>query len=818
MQAKSVDERSISLDGDWRFASGAEKAADEWTAMPVPSNWNTYTEYADYIGDGWYEREAKVPSDWKGQRIYLKFDAVYDIADVWLDEEYLGQHTGGYTPFEFDVTELVKIGGEHTITVKANNEHVVGAWYQWGGISRSVSMFARDEVRLIRQKIEPLADLVLGSAQVKLLVTVENKCDVAQDVVVAAAVAELPDTGFLMKGSVPAGETVTFEDMITLNAEQTKLWHFDDPNLYNLTSTLVYNDEGVDMLHDRFGIRSVEIKPDGLYLNGEKVRLMGYNRVHDHRAYGNVEPRHLVRADIDMMKRSGANFSRLMHAPSAPELLDYCDEIGYMMWAEIPMWQTVYRVPMNTLEDAQKAPERFPGITMKEMMQRDWNHPSIIGWSPGNELRGEASHYVEQMRPFVKELDPTRFYANIHDQGFQAQSTGGYKGVKVDSVDILFMNKYKTVEKKVADVLAQHESIPHLPLFMSEFGRERDEALSHTHDFKPLWDRLSQEPYVIGGAIWTLNDYRSYWHKTNPHSQNRDWGVVDVWRTPKRFYYDLARLQEPVHSIDVSIEQNLATITIQPRAVLEIPSFTLKGYSLVHELIDSNGHVLEGGIHSVDILKPDDGAVEFVANWETDKAVTLVVSLVSATDYTVAERKIDLSSGEELPFPSYPEPANPELRKVYPMDRSFMLGVTSLTGDTGIEVTYGTQPSKYSDNLSAPVLGAIRVRDLENGKAYYGKVRRIMEDGIGPWSPEFSVTPDGGLKPDAPKLLGVVRGENSIAVRLDFPEKVSAYEVTLSNGEVVLINRSKPGLLMLPRESERLAIVGEHGISKSVSL
>lgn len=811
--------RSISLDGDWRFADASERAVGRWNTLPVPGNWNTFTEYADYVGVGWYERDVVVPKDWGGKRIYLKFDAVYDIADVWIDEVYLGQHTGGYTPFEFDVSEYVEPGVEVAIKVKANNEHVVGAWFQWGGISRSVHMYAREDIRLIRQKIEPTLDLETGTALVKLLVTVENKSDDAQEVLVKAAIDELSDASFRLVGKIPAGESKTLVSQITLSTTQVRKWHFDDPQLYHLDTTLWESGSEIDSLKDRFGIRHVEVKPDGLYLNGEKIRLMGYNRVHDHRVYGNTEPRELVRSDIDMMKRSGANFSRIMHAPSSPELLDYCDERGYLLWCEIPMWQPVYRVPMASREDAKKAKYSLPGRELREMIERDWNHPSIIGWSPGNELRQEASYYVEEMRPFVTALDNTRLYANIHDKGFSNDPNGGWTGIDAKSVDLMFMNKYGKTAVKIKTVLEQHEKVPELPIFYSEYGESRDESLNHLVDFRSLWERLGKEEYVIGGAHWTFNDYRSLWTRSpTPPSQNRDWGIVDIWRNPKTMYYHMSKLNQPVHSIEASIEGKEATVRIRPRSKLEIPSFTLRGYSWAYEFVDSDGVVLSGGIEELETIEPDSEAIVRRVASEEGSASLLIVSLISNNGYTVAENRFDLASGKALGLPTFPDAANPEVREVFPSDRSFVVGVTSQEGDTGLEVRYGSESGTYALNLSAPVVGGIRVRGLENGKRYFGQVRRLEASGPGPWSSEFEVVPDGGLLPSAPVVLGVVTGEASIAVRLEPMTKVWGYQVILKSGEVKTLEVANPGLLILPKNSESLAVFNAVGLSKPVKL
>ncbi|WP_303317240.1 glycoside hydrolase family 2 TIM barrel-domain containing protein [Flavivirga abyssicola] len=807
----------MSLNGDWQFADSTQIKHNNWKTLPVPASWNTFTEYADYIGDAWYQKEVSVPKRWNGKRIFLKFDAVYDVTDVWLNNHYLGQHVGGYTPFEFDVSQYISAGETGTIKLKVNNEHKLGAWYQWGGINRDVYLEAHHELRIVRQKIEPTLDVITKTGYVKLYITVENSSSEAKNITIVGTIKELDDVAFLASGKAKAEGITTFATDIFLNTQQTRMWHFDDPQLYHLETKLLLKGESVAVLKEHFGLRHVDIQPDGMYLNGEKVRLFGYNRVHDHRAYGNTEPLHLVKADIDQMKRSGANFSRIMHAPSAPDLLDYCDKVGYMIWSEIPIWQTVYRTPMNNKEDAEKAKSLYPGRIFTEMVHRDWNHPSIIGWSPGNELRHAADDYVRAMRPLSKKLDPTRFYANIHDQAFGNNPVKGFKFLDNKSVDILFTNKYGKDGAKVKQLKMIHDSIPDMPVFFTEFGQDRDESLNHTVDFTALWEQLGKEPYLIGAAHWTFNDYRSY-HKQTPASQNRDWGIVDIWRNPKTFYYQMSKIQQPVKSIDAKIKEQQAEITIQPRGKLELPSFTLRGYSWVYELIDAHGKVLDGSIYKLGDIEPDSEAITRTVKWTASNFKLLVVSLISNNGYTVAESRFNVLTGEKLPLPTFPEAKNPEVRKVLPLDRSFMVGVTSLEGDKGLEVAYGTKAGVYNETLSAPVMGAIRVRDLKNETTYYGRVRRILSEGYSPWSEEFNVTLTEGQVPEPLQILGAVKGDNNIAIRLMVPEKIIGYEVTLVSGKTVKIEQVNPGLIIVPKDSEYVAAINKNGASKKTKI
>jgi beta-galactosidase len=135
-----------SLNGAWQFTANAEAVTlpdAKWDVITVPGNWDVLPAYATHIGKGWYQRKLTVPADWRGKHIRLKFDAVYETAEVWLNGKSLGTHRGGYTPFEFEVTKLLR-AGENTVTVCADNTFRRGAWWAWGGISRDVTLIANN--------------------------------------------------------------------------------------------------------------------------------------------------------------------------------------------------------------------------------------------------------------------------------------------------------------------------------------------------------------------------------------------------------------------------------------------------------------------------------------------------------------------------------------------------------------------------------------------------------------------------------------------------------------------------------------------------
>ncbi|MFO1490502.1 MAG: glycoside hydrolase family 2 TIM barrel-domain containing protein [Kiritimatiellia bacterium] len=349
----------------------------------------------------------------------------------------------------------------------------------------------------------------------------------------------------------------------------------------------------------------------------------------DSRESGNTEPDALVRRDVDLMKRAGAVFARLMHNPQAPNLLDYLDEKGMMIFAEIPVW--------GEGDPQVEADNPLARQWLREMIERDYNHPCIIGWSPGNELQRHHD-YVRSMLAYIrKELDPHRLAAYISYSG--AWDGVGPENDPITFGDIAMINVYNgnPVEfQRVAGIL--RERWPDKPVFFSEFGVAQigaDPAATIPRGDE-IWAAISKPPCVIGGALWTFNDYRSD-YKGTPVSGNREWGVVDEQRRPKAAYQQVRRWYCPVRSLELVG----GAAVIQPRGSGEIPGYTLRGYSVRYVLRDRAGVEAGRGEIPVPVLKPGDPA------WTAPipgarEGLSVELSLFTPTGYDVCEVKTPL--------------------------------------------------------------------------------------------------------------------------------------------------------------------------------
>ncbi|GJM63093.1 glycoside hydrolase family 2 protein [Persicobacter diffluens] len=550
ISCQSHGPKEMSLNGSWNFLADNDITEPQvltsdftqWTHLPVPGNWDTQEDYSTYTGKGYYQRNFNIPADWKGKQVRIKFDAVYQSAKVWLNGQLLGTHVGGYTPFEFNISEIAHYNGENSLVVQADNTYSRGAWWPWGGISRSVSLLCNESVRIAYQHITATPDFERKSVDFMVNIVLENNANTSIQMQLQTMIAS---KALQKKVELAAGAHQTIKFEYTAPLTDFELWDMHHPNLYHLETKLIGEDCVWDVKQDHFGVRKIEAIGEQLFLNNKPIRLNGMNRVHDHPNFGNTEPDKLIKMDMDGIKALGGHFSRLMHAPLSKNLLNYCDSIGYLVIQEIPVWgdddpQTFAHNPQT---------EQW----MREMIQRDYNHPCVIGWSVGNELRdpvapwGEKSltkdqyAYVDSMLDFLTSQDSSRLktYVSITAYGKYTDQTNE----PYEKLDLICINSYGNA---VGLVEKTHEKFPGKPIFLSEIGRKQIGGKPESELSEQLVNDLNilrEYPYLVGYALWSYNDYRSG-YKGTPKSGFREWGVVDAYRQPKKAFAQIKQIND----------------------------------------------------------------------------------------------------------------------------------------------------------------------------------------------------------------------------------------------------------------------------------
>lgn len=486
---------------------------------------------------GWYRRFIELGPEDHGKRIRIDFDGVLDSAFVMFNGYILAEHRGGYLPFSVDVTDFINTDGKPNIlTVRVDASLGEGWFYEGAGIYRHVWLAKQNPVHIVRDGIciRPKTD-----GQVDILATVVNASDRVRAVQVRSAVR-----------GAPAGEALVAVELqpweqrdiaLATKLAQPRLWSLDDPYLYDLQTQIEDRDNGVqDRSVVSFGFRDVRFDPDqGFFLNGKSIKIKGTANHQDHAGVGAAVPDAIWNYRLQCLKDMGCNAIRTAHNPPAPELLDACDRMGFLV-----------------LDEARLMTSSERGLDeLRTMVIRDRNHPSIILWSIGNEepqqgtKRGLA--IGRTMKRLVQDMDPTRGIT-------VAMNDGQGEGV-TEIVDVMGFNY---ADDKID---AFHEKFPKLPIIGSEtasavatrgeYFRDDVRRVVPAYDTpvkgggyvgEQWWSHFNARPFIGGGFFWTGFDYRGEptpWQELPSISSH--FGVLDMCGFPKDgFYYYQAWWQE----------------------------------------------------------------------------------------------------------------------------------------------------------------------------------------------------------------------------------------------------------------------------------
>ncbi|GAB2791990.1 beta-glucuronidase [Rhabdobacter roseus] len=595
---------AIPLHGEWTFALDlADRGvAGGWyranitqnnrqDKVTVPHCFSADPRYLFYTGTAWYRKTFA----WKpapGQRVLLHFDAAYYLTQVWLNGQPVGTHEGGYTPFQFDVTDYLQ-AGENLLAVSVNNnawklntvpavkdnDDINGsfpAWINYGGLTRPVYLTVEPEVYVENLKIEATPDLAKGTSTLRAQVRVRNASKQAASPKANYQVrldGKVLSLNWKTKAvSVSAGQTLVLEAETTLTAAQTRLWGLDSPTLYQLQVAV-----GTDTMATRFGIRKVEVRNAQLLLNGQPLRLGGGNRVIDYPGMGSLEPDWLIEKDFRLMKEAGMEFQRLTHYTPSEYFYDLADQYGMLIITEAGNWQlTPNQLDNDTIRT--KFRQQF-----REMVERDWNHPSVIAYSVGNEYLSEqpaGQRWTKDMIAYARELDPTRLYT------FASMRLNTLPKKPEDEasqyVDFVCTNTYGNHARSLDHI---HQLYPDKPILISEWGVRADAAAGEAgqaQHISEVMKEIRKRPYVVGAAWWTYNDYQSRYYLTNPNGY-RPWGLVGPDRTPRLGYATHQQEMAPLTVEKVGFQpggQGVHQLRLKVTARNDFPAYPLRGYFL----------------------------------------------------------------------------------------------------------------------------------------------------------------------------------------------------------------------------------------------
>jgi len=511
---------------------------DSSATLNVPGDWNTQSDQLFfYEGTVWYKKSFDYQRK-PDTRVFVYFGAANYFADVYLNGEKIGQHEGGFTPFNFEITKLVRDTGNFLV-VKVDNKRRLDAvptlmtdWWNYGGLTREVKLIETPSTFVH----DYLIQLQKGSRQ-----RVSGWVKLAGQKLNQRITVRIPEVGINKTVNTDARGFAE----VDFNAD-LKLWSPESPKLYDVTI-----EAATDQVRDQIGFRSIETKGTDILLNGRPIFLRGVC-IHEEaplrggRAYSREDARTL----LGWAKELGANFVRLAHYPHNEFMIREADRMGILVWSEIPVYWTIQWENAATLENARNQ--------LGEMIARDKNRAAVVIWSVANEtpLSDARLTFLKNLISHARSLDATRLMSAAMERHYINDTTQMIDDPLGEYLDVLGCNEYVGWYDGLPEKADRLEwrSKYQKPLVMSEFGG--DALFGHHGDAGARWTEEHQEsiyqhqiamlkkiPFLRGTSPWILTDFRSprrplpniqdYWNRkgliSNRGEKKKAFYVLQQW-------------------------------------------------------------------------------------------------------------------------------------------------------------------------------------------------------------------------------------------------------------------------------------------------
>ncbi len=574
-----------------------------WETVDLPHDWAIkgpfYKGWGVEVGGGmgrlpshgvaWYRRKIDMTESDKDKSVFLDIDGAMSYAMVWINGKLAGGWPYGYTSFRIDLTPYLNFDGPNQLAIRLDNPNHSSRWYPGGGIYRNVWLVKTEKVHIAHWgTFMRTSNVSKQSADVSLEVTIENLSGADTQVEVKSSLFEWNDHD--VKGK-KVGEFSAERMSLSANGKNTvvsalslqnpKLWGpppTQTPHLYLAETNVMLDGKVIDTYTTRFGIRSLVLDADrGVLVNGAHIEIKGVNQHHDLGALGAAFNTSAAARQLKVLREMGCNAIRLAHNPSAPELLELTDKIGFLVVDELyDSWER-----KKTPHDFHLIFKDWHEQDLRALIRRDRNSPSVIMWSLGNEVgeqyTGEKGAKVAQtLREIANDEDPTRLttasinYAKAHMemppemevislnyQGEGIRNAPGYahlKGINTPPAYPSFHERFPDkliISSENAAALSSRGTYvfpvtPNIcaPVSDSTGGDPKNKWVSayelYTAPFGSSADKvlrsIAMHPYVAGGFIWSGWDYLG---EPTPYYEGRSsyYGVIDLAGFKKdRFY------------------------------------------------------------------------------------------------------------------------------------------------------------------------------------------------------------------------------------------------------------------------------------------
>jgi hypothetical protein len=522
------------FDFDWRFqlgdaigASAQDFPDNGWRVVQVPHDYSREGDFSETnasctaflpAGIGWYRKAFVVPSDWSNRLVSVQFDGVSEKSKVWINGHFLGERPYAYSTFAYDLTPWLHFGDTNVIAVRCDRDRDDSRWYPGSGIDRHLWLIVTAQTHVARYGIHiTTPEVTTRQARVKIETQVRNESNQGCNI---HLITEIFDPNGRKISTLDHTDEIdtngTGQCTQTAEIASPELWSPDAPSLYTAVTEVRDADKVMDRLETKFGIRSVRFDARrGLLLNGQPVKIKGVCLHDDAGALGTAVPDQVLERRLRLLKGIGCNAIRCSHNPKAPEFYDLCDRLGLLVMDEaFDEWTGEKSKWIHGWNIG--APSHYPGYPayfeewadrdVREMVQRDRNHPSVILWSIGNEIDypGDPFSYptdrnYDANKPSAITLIPIaqRLIADVREDDDTRPVTAALANLPAsDATGLAGLLDVVGVNYQFDPFLTDLARYPDRKFFFSETGYGLDYA-----------ELCATNPRVPGQFLWVGFDY-----------------------------------------------------------------------------------------------------------------------------------------------------------------------------------------------------------------------------------------------------------------------------------------------------------------------
>lgn len=607
--------RRVDFTRDWKFNLGevAEAQvpdfdAESWRTIDLPHDWSIEFDFSDKYpatpgggalpgGIGWYRKKFQINKNDENKHIYIDFDGVYQKSKVWINGNFLGERPNGYISFRYDLTPYLNYNGENVIAVRVDNSKQPNSrWYSGSGIYRNVWLTKVNKIHVDNWgTYVTTPEVTKEKASVRVAVTLKNTSENGEKIKLTSILLDAKG-----KKVSQTSETIEIpsqnlsENVQFIDVDNPELWSIEKPYLYTVVTEVKQGGKILDTYETPLGIRYFSFDAQkGFFLNGEPVKIKGVCNHHDLGCLGAAVNKRAIERQLEILKAMGCNGIRTSHNPPTPELLDLCDQMGFIVMDEaFDMW----RKRKSAYDYAHDFPE-WHEKDLTDFILRDRNHPSVFIWSIGNEILEQWTHIEadtldlqqanimfnfantlskEQAKEdlhvnslltiklanMVRELDSTRPVSSGNNE------TEPYNHIfKSGAMDIIgfnyhinnwgndFLKKYPGQKLLITESTSGLMSrgfyeMPSDSVFVrpDRWGVRYDRPIRQNSSYdnchvpwgsthETSWREVKNSDHIMGMYIWTGFDYLGeptpYWWP----ARSSYFGIIDLAGFPKDIYY-----------------------------------------------------------------------------------------------------------------------------------------------------------------------------------------------------------------------------------------------------------------------------------------